>query len=144
MFKFLDVDGSGEVDREEFCNGINELKRRNPDSVLSFDAEALFDSIDADKNGTIELSEFQHAFQACDVPYHVAVMMSLDEDKSGTIDRREFRDGVRLLNARLSDDKKIPETDDEIDKLFDELDESGDGELDMVELEKFVCDYYPH
>lgn len=144
VFRFLDTSNDGEVDREEFCNGIHELKRRNPNSALAFDAEALFDSIDVDGSGTIELSEFQHAFQACDVPYHVAVMMSLDEDNSGTIDRREFRDGVRLLNARLPEDEKIPETDVEIDRLFDELDESGDGELDMTEFETFVRVYYPH
>ena len=81
MFKYLDVDNDGEVDRKEFCRGIDELKQRNPDSAFSFDAETLFDSIDVDKSGTIELTEFQQAFQACDVPYHVAVMMSLDEDK---------------------------------------------------------------
>jgi len=145
VFKFLDVDNDGEVDRTEFCRGIDELKKRNSDSALSFDAETLFDSIDVDGSGTIELSEFQHAFQACDVPYHVAVMMTLDEDKSGTIDRQEFRDGVRLLNARLEEEEKIPaETDEEVNRLFDELDESGDGELDIVEFEKFIRDYYPH
>ena len=141
----MDVDNDGEVDRTEFCRGIDELKKRNSDSALSFDAETLFDSIDVDGSGTIELSEFQHAFQACDVPYHVAVMMTLDEDKSGTIDRQEFRDGVRLLNARLEEEEKIPaETDEEVNRLFDELDESGDGELDIVEFEKFIRDYYPH
>lgn len=144
VFKFLDVDGNGEVDRAEFCNGIDELKQKNPDGALSFDAESLFDTIDVDGSGTIELEEFRHAFQACDVPYHVAVMMSLDEDKSGTIDRNEFREGVMLLNARLSENEKLPEGDAEIDRLFDKLDESGDGELDAEEFEKFVRDYYPH
>ncbi|KAL7541694.1 hypothetical protein ACHAWF_006998 [Thalassiosira exigua] len=144
VFAYLDNDGSGDVDREEFCNGIDELKRRNSESVLPFDAEELFDSIDVDGGGTIDLDEFQKAFQACDVPYHVAVMMSLDEDKSGTIDRFEFREGVRMLNARLSDDEKLSESNEDIDRLFDELDESGDGELDTEEFEMFVKNYYPH
>ena len=70
--------------------------------------------------------------------------MALDEDKSGTIDRHEFRDGVHLLNARLADKDKIPESESEIDRLFDVLDEIGDGELDMEEFKKFVRVYYPH
>jgi len=144
VFKFLDEDGSGELDRDEFCNGINKLKERNPDSAISFDAEALFDSIDNDGSGTIELSEFQHAFQAVDVPYYVAVMMTLDMDKSGTIDRQEFHEGVKLLNARLSESEKIPDSVSEINMIFDELDEDGSGDLDMAEFEKFMRDYYPH
>ena len=64
--------------------------------------------------------------------------------QSGTIDRLEFKEGVKLLNARLDEEEKIPETDDEINRLFDKLDESGDGELDVKEFEQFVRDYYPH
>ena len=71
-------------------------------------------------------------------------MMSLDEDKSGTIDRDEFKDGIKLLNARLSLSEQIPDSDEEVNKLFDELDESGDGELDVAEFEKFVHNYFPH
>ena len=61
-------------------------------------------------------------------------MMTLDEDKSGTIDRREFHDGIKLLNARLPDDEKIPDSDEDIDNLFDELDEDNNGELDSDEF----------
>lgn len=144
VFQFLDEDGSGEVDREEFCNGINKLKKGNADGAVSFDAEALFDSIDEDGSGTIELSEFQHAFQAVDTPYHIAVMMTLDEDNSGTIDRHEFHEGVKLLNVRLGESEKIPDSESEINKIFDELDDDGSGELDATEFEKFVCGYYPN
>lgn len=141
VFRFLDSDGVGKVGRADFCKVINELKKQKTHSELSFDAEALFDSIDVAKSGFIKLEDFRIAFRECDVPYHVAVMMSFDKDKSGTIDRNEFREGVKLLNARLALDKRLPETNNAIDRLFDELDDNGDGELVMSEFEKFVRDH---
>lgn len=141
VFMFLDVNGDGKIDRGEFCKGIRELIKRNPN--LSIDEAALFDSIDEDGSGTIELSEFQQTFKVVDLPYHMAVMMSLDRDKSGTIDRQEFREGVKLLNARLFESEKIPETDSHINALFDKLDLNKNGVLEESEFRKFLQSYYP-
>merc|ERR1711862_199763 len=140
VFKFLDVNNNGHLDRGEFKHGISEVSKRNPEmGELLGDADSLFDSLDDDGSGTIELEEFERAFQTADVPYAVAVMMQFDRDNSGTIDRLEFRDGVRLLEARQLRTK----TDEEIDELFDLLDDDDSGELDMDEFQKFLSDYYP-
>jgi len=141
VFNFLDADRDGKLDREEFCSGIHEVSKRNPEiAILLGNVEALFDSLDEDGNGTIELIEFERAFQAVNVPYKVAVMLQFDRDGSGTIDREEFRSGLRLLDARMMRSK----SDEEIDEMFDKLDIDGDGELELHEFEHFVNEYYPH
>ena len=141
VFNFLDTDGDGQLDREEFFSGIREVSKRNPElAILLGNVEALFDSFDEDGSGTIELIEFERAFQAVDVPYEVAVMMQFDRDGSGTIDREEFRLGLRLLEARSMRSM----SDEEIDAMFGKLDIDGDGVLELGEFERFVNEYYPH
>lgn len=138
VFKFLDTDRNGSVDREEFRRGILLLSKQNPEDTNLHDPDALFDALDLDGSGELELEEFERAFQAVEMPYSLAVFKLFDTDHSGTIDRKEFRDGVGLLNARLSEEKQIKD----VDALFDKIDGDGDGEIDLDEFQRAVDEYF--
>ncbi|CAJ1947789.1 unnamed protein product [Cylindrotheca closterium] len=62
IFKFMDVDGSGDVDLEEFKVGIELLNKRLPESSRFEDAEELFKLLDKDNSGSIDLEEFERVF----------------------------------------------------------------------------------
>jgi len=62
IFKFMDVDGSGDIDLEEFKVGIELLNKRLPASSHFEDAEELFTLLDVDSSGTIDLEEFERIF----------------------------------------------------------------------------------
>jgi serine/threonine-protein phosphatase with EF-hand domain len=60
LFKFLDKDGSGGLDINEFKKGIRALNERmaEEDRVDLVKVEELFEVLDTDGNGTIDLHEF--------------------------------------------------------------------------------------
>jgi diadenosine tetraphosphatase ApaH/serine/threonine PP2A family protein phosphatase len=63
VFKFLDADGSGYVNRNEFRIVIDLVnKRRSKDRQLQ-DPDVLFRALDTDNNGLINLEEFSRVFQ---------------------------------------------------------------------------------
>eukprot|EP00934_Nitzschia_sp_Nitz4_P005351 Nitzschia sp. Nitz4//scaffold90_size81538//17809//19191//NITZ4_005314-RA/size81538-processed-gene-0.16-mRNA-1//1//CDS//3329559996//5341//frame0 len=62
MFKFLDKDGGGTIDMEEFRMGIDLLNRRLPESVHIQNPQALFDALDVDRSGALDLEEFASFF----------------------------------------------------------------------------------
>jgi len=54
------------------------------------------------------------------------VVSQWDKDGDGTVDKKEFRQRVLALGVKADPS--------EVDSLFDKLDESGDGELDIEEM----------
>ncbi|KAL3931249.1 MAG: hypothetical protein SGBAC_011397 [Bacillariaceae sp.] len=63
IFKFMDADGSGDIDLEEFKVGIELLNKRLPESSHFEDAEELFKLLDVDNSGTIDVEEFERVFR---------------------------------------------------------------------------------
>jgi len=64
-FKFLDRDGSGEIDFDEFRIGIDLLnKQLQGEGGQLRDAKELFDLLDADGSGSISLDEFSQIFDS--------------------------------------------------------------------------------
>ena len=59
LFKRWDVDGSGDVDADEFCEALGALGYDLPRA----EAEALFDSFDSDASGSIDYRELQAALE---------------------------------------------------------------------------------
>ena len=53
LFNKLDKDGNGTVDRDE-------LKLYVGDAIEEKDFEAMWENIDLDKNGSLEIGEFSH------------------------------------------------------------------------------------
>ena len=62
IFKFLDVDGSGSIDKEEFRVGLDLLNRRLPATARFKDHEKLFRALDVDRSGELDLDEFNLIF----------------------------------------------------------------------------------
>lgn len=55
MFTIIDEDESGELDKKEFTKFLNNF------AVTKESAEEVFDTIDSDGNGTVNLEEFLEA-----------------------------------------------------------------------------------
>jgi hypothetical protein len=62
IFRFLDSDGSGDIDAEEFRVGIELLNKRLPEESHFQEHEELFELLDVDGNGTIDIKEFEKIF----------------------------------------------------------------------------------
>lgn len=79
-----------------------------PDGLTVEEETSLFDQIDEDGSGTIELDELRNALVKLDFPYAsiAEVFRSFDVDQSGTISREEWGDGIRrgLLSDALGAD----------------------------------------
>ena len=63
VFKFLDFDGNGSIDVDEFKTGVDILNKRLPEDRQLKNPEALFRQIDRDGNGIIDLDEFEEVFK---------------------------------------------------------------------------------
>jgi Ca2+-binding EF-hand superfamily protein len=62
IFKFMDTDGNGTIDMEEFQFGIDLLNKRLPAGSHFKDHEVLFRALDVDGNGEIDIDEFNLVF----------------------------------------------------------------------------------
>lgn len=61
-FKYLDRDGSGSIDLDEFRVGVDLVNKRLPEGSRLPDAEELFKALDLDGSGEIDLEEFNQIF----------------------------------------------------------------------------------
>ena len=76
VFRYLDVDHSGAIDRQEFMSGIKVLNQRlasgggsssgNAAALIDNPGE-LFDVMDLDNNGSIDMNEFCECFRITEV-----------------------------------------------------------------------------
>lgn len=62
IFKFLDTDGSGSIDPEEFRVGVDLLNKRIPGGAKFNDPDKIFHALDVDGSGTIDIDEFNSLF----------------------------------------------------------------------------------
>ena len=94
QFDKIDLDGSGEIDYEEFCDFIEEPRTAYSDS--------LFKMIDADESGQLSFDEFigiatlYCSYSKDDVLTYA--FNTFDLDGSGTIDEEEFMNLARMIN----------------------------------------------
>ena len=125
-FKKWDRDGSGAIDRHEFQETLQKLNIPHDEESC----EAVFAEFDWDCSGAISYYECMRYILLDILQGSVSRVLSLfklwDVDCSGTIDLEEFRHGLETMGIEAPKGA--------VDKLFDELDELDEGELEYEEL----------
>ena len=129
IFKAFDKDNDGQINYEEFEQGLMKLKSKyiNNDEFISY-----FSSIDVDKNGKIDYTEFlasalkKQIFLKKERLYDAFSM--LDKEGNGKITKNEL---MNVLKIEPSGDKYIEE-------LIKYADSNGDGVIDYKEFLEFM------
>jgi len=126
QFLKADIDGSGQLDKEE----ITSLVKQSAMGVKNFKfVENIFESLDTDGSGKIEYTEWLAAVlevgsEDCESAI-IAAFNVFDHDRNGTIS------GIELGRILMEDQ-------DEIAKLLPQFDTNGDGELDFLEFKQLL------
>eukprot|EP01071_Lankesteria_metandrocarpae_P008096 Lankesteria_metandrocarpae@DN4865_c2_g1_i2.p1 len=139
IFRKLDRNGDGQLDQQELKEGYKELMKiqgidisKLDEETIEAEVETVLNSIDFDKNGFIEYSEF------VTVAIDRKVLLSetrlrkafalFDRDGSGKISSDELMNiFVDMGNAR-----------DECEKTIREADKNNDGEVDFEEFATLI------
>eukprot|EP00914_Ancora_sagittata_P011954 GHVO01023177.1.p1 GENE.GHVO01023177.1~~GHVO01023177.1.p1 ORF type:complete len:548 (-),score=88.06 GHVO01023177.1:70-1713(-) len=136
IFRKLDTNGDGQLDRKELVEGYAVLMQSNQEKgqvaedmspgAIESEVDKILESVDFDKNGTIEYSEFVTV--AMDKRLLLsrerlqAAFNMFDQDGSGTIAAEELRRILRDVD------------DDSWAAILAEVDHNNDGEVDFDEF----------
>lgn len=131
IFKALDKNGDGKLSKEEIMDGYETHfgKLLNEDEV-----DELFESVDTDRSGFIDYSEFIVASMSSKKNMSeeklTAAFKLFDVDGNGTISPEE-------LKAVLSSSNQI--TDEAIEEILMQADEDKNGEIEFDEFCKLMA-----
>ena len=124
-FEAFDKVNDGQITFQELKEGLLQLKSAN---IKEEDIKRLFDSIDVDKNGRIDYSEFLAAtLQKVNYSKQERLLEAFhkfDKDDSGFITKDEL---ISTLKASKSQEK-------EIEEIIKAVDKNGDGNIDYMEF----------
>jgi Ca2+-binding EF-hand superfamily protein len=155
LIKKADVDGDGILDLEEFCDAAEvafassggvaaAVGDAGDTSTAVHPAREIFDRIDADGSGTIDMEELGVALRRMGRTTVSAaeireVMDEVDMDGDGQLDFDEFRKaGEAFLQRAATNEIEESAAHDGQDSLaraiFDKIDVDGSGTIDMEEL----------
>lgn len=141
-FKAMDTNGDGSLSLEEFRKSLSNgsgspSPEAHTDHTVTETAELseLFETLDADRSGAIDYSEFMAAAIDRKIFFRedlcLQVFGALDRDASGTISIQEL---FQLLKAADPEDLLGNELRDEVMELLDRYDSDRDGELNFKEF----------
>eukprot|EP00948_MAST-09A_sp_MAST-9A-sp1_P000891 g891.t1 len=123
-FLAVDLDGSGEIDYDEFFEFIDDV--RSPYS------DALFKLIDLDGSGTIDFNEFVQVLATYCMYGRDEILKfcfeTFDKDGSGTIDEEEFIELMKTIN------NMNPSFPGNFRRALEEFDRNDDGLIDFDEF----------
>lgn len=123
-FNFIDIDGSGAIDYDEFFEAVGE--DRSPFT------DKLFALIDLDGSGTIEFDEYVRVMATYCMFTKDEILRfcfeCFDVDKSGTIDEKEFVELCKCIN------NASPAFPANFKKALEEFDVNEDGLIDYGEF----------
>lgn len=123
-FDRIDVDGSGNIDSDEFFEAVGEQR-----SPLT---DRLFAMIDLDGSGTIEFDEYVRVMATYCMFTKDEILRfcfeCFDVDQSGTIDEKEFIELCKIVN------NAAPAFPNNFKKALEEFDVNEDGLIDYGEF----------
>ena len=128
-FKSLDENSDGVLSKEEIQKGLDACKLG--DIITKDNIDVIFNSMDVDKNGLVNYTEFISAL----IDYEKFVQKeqllecfkSYDADSSGKINFKEF---CEMIKPQSDKEKK------DLEDLYKQFDADGDGEIDLKEFMK--------
>ena len=121
IWKQVDADGSGALDRDE-VRQVLVLMGRAEDEI---DIDAAMAEMDEDRSGEVDYAEFEKWFFNRGVDL-AATFAAMDVDGDGSLSHKEFRDGLRNLGINLPISQ--------VEGLIATFDKDDDGEIDYNEF----------
>ncbi|TNV82197.1 hypothetical protein FGO68_gene11040 [Halteria grandinella] len=129
-FEALDTTKDGRLSREELLDGYTKLMGQ---VAAELEVERIMNSVDVDKNGTIDYSEFITATMNKDKLLTGERLKNafdyFDKNKSGFINLQEIK--MMLDHGRMIDERVWKE-------LIQSVDLNGDGEISFAEFQKMM------
>jgi len=126
QFTRLDKNGDGVLTFEEMQAGLHEIKDKFGGEILK-----IFDSIDTDRNGTINYTEFVAAAMEKSMYLKEDKLLDafkvFDKDRNGKITANE-------LKEILGSDPAFHQNSELFENMIKEADMNGDGEIDYEEF----------
>lgn len=128
VFKIIDENGNGSIDKQELVKGLRCLGLNPTNS----DIKELLDKFDRNNDDALNLSEFAELYieytqKNSSVEEDLAEQFKkLDVDGSGYIDIEELRKVLSHGDEKLSDE--------EIQEVVNEFDTNGDGKITLEEF----------
>ena len=127
VFKAFDIGGDGRLSKEDVSGGFLDYYGKVVDMA---DIETMFRVVDADQSGFIDYTEFMVATMDTGLltqdEFLESAFNMYDQDKTGVISAKNIRD---VFSS--GEDAKSPEI---IEKIIQQVDENGDGEIDFAEF----------
>ena len=126
IFKAIDKNGDGKLSKEEILDGYDQFFGKNMDKV---EIEKMFDSVDLDRSGFIDYSEFVVAAMneknlLTNEKLQSAFKM-FDKDGSGFISSEEIKE-ILGFGKTLSEEA--------VNDIIKQVDENGDGQISFEEF----------
>ena len=156
VFEAMDSDDDGLIDGPELQKGIENL---SGDKLSPTEVFEILKSLDEDSDGRVNPMELVNALEALDLDIKsdkssgmrdpVSILIEAMDD-AGTSPGRVFRDldkngdgNINIKELRTEVETFIGEslTDEEMDHLFERLDDDGDGFIDMYEFIENLEEY---
>jgi len=125
VFRSMDKDGNGLLDRNELIAGYSKIKNgRSAPKDIAREVDAIFEKVDMDKSGFIEFSEFISAAIDQEDIFSIerikAAFKLFDKDNTGQIDKAEI---MAILGQNVD---------------ISSIDTDGDGKIDFEEFKKML------
>lgn len=126
LFKSLDKDGDGQLDREELRAAY---AKSSKGFSVDEEVDRIFQQLDVNNTGQIDFSEFLLATVDYKKGIHEKELQQIfniiDKDKSGTLESHEIAEFFNL---------KGPQHEEELKRLMDEADTNKDGKISIQEF----------